>query len=250
MGLKKPHLELRVRAQLREEVVAKFASLYRDNPTCQSCRAISKQVNETNHCSSPEGLDCRQSKTAKRRKKQSLMEAELHYSTFGISSDAVTQFCIVLGALVHDVDHTGLPNSTLVKEQSALAIGYEHKSVTEQHSIKLALLLLDDDAFVDLQACKYLQDERTKDYVSPAPHHIVLAMDIIDKELQELRTKNRWDKAFDNDSVDEIVGSRRLSGGDGNEPEVINRKATIVIEHIIQTSDVAHTNYATLAHLL
>ena len=56
----------------------------------------------------------------------------------------------------------------------------------------------------------------------------VLATDIFDKELQSLR-KNRWEKAFHSkieDSKDE---------------DDVDRKATIVIEHLIQASDVAHT---------
>lgn len=63
----------------------------------------------------------------------------------------------------------------------------------------------------------------------------VMATDIADKELGQLR-KERWNKAFDlNDSSsssDEIE----------NDPIAdVNRKATIVIEHLIQASDIAHT---------
>lgn len=54
-----------------------------------------------------------------------------------------------------------------------------------------------------------------------------MATDIMDKDLKSLRNA-RWDKAF-NQAADE-----------GTEA-AINRKATIVIEHLIQASDVAHT---------
>ena len=57
--------------------------------------------------------------------------------------------------------------------------------------------------------------------------NLVIATDIFDKELGELR-KNRWAKAFSTEE-DEI------------DPDDENRKATIVIEHIMQASDVAHT---------
>lgn len=49
--------------------------------------------------------------------------------------------------------------------------------------------------------------------------------DIVDKELKALRN-GRWLKAFDSQSLD---------------PDNVHRKATIVIEHLIQASDVAHT---------
>ena len=56
----------------------------------------------------------------------------------------------------------------------------------------------------------------------------VLATDIFDKELSAAR-KERWAKAFS------------AEGESSNKQADINRKATIVIEHLIQASDVAHT---------
>ena len=49
---------------------------------------------------------------------------------------------------------------------------------------------------------------------------------IVDKDLKSLRNV-RWDKAFKDVEEDE--------------DKDVNRKATIVIEHLIQASDVAHT---------
>ena len=54
-----------------------------------------------------------------------------------------------------------------------------------------------------------------------------MATDIMDKELKELRNA-RWDRDFSEDAI-------------LNERMTINRKATIVIEHLLQASDVAHT---------
>jgi 3'5'-cyclic nucleotide phosphodiesterase len=53
----------------------------------------------------------------------------------------------------------------------------------------------------------------------------VMATDIVNPQLKELRN-GRWDKAFKSKSKDE---------------DDVNRKATIVIEHLIQASDVSHT---------
>ena len=56
-----------------------------------------------------------------------------------------------------------------------------------------------------------------------------MATDIMDKDLKMLRN-NRWDAAFDSaQSPEEDASVSR------------NRKATIVIEHLIQASDVSHT---------
>ena len=56
-----------------------------------------------------------------------------------------------------------------------------------------------------------------------------MATDIMDKDLKQLRNA-RWDKAFSEKHLSSITGD-----------EDTNRKATIVIEHIIQASDVSHT---------
>jgi len=66
--------------------------------------------------------------TIKKKKK-------LHDHTYGITSDPLTQFACVFSALIHDVDHAGVPNAQLINEQPALASAYKHKSVAEQASI-------------------------------------------------------------------------------------------------------------------
>ena len=62
--------------------------------------------------------------------------------------------------------------------------------------------------------------------------NVVLATDIVDKELKELRN-GRWDKAFHSDDVKKPTALMSR--------EEVNRKATIVLEHIIQASDISHT---------
>lgn len=53
----------------------------------------------------------------------------------------------------------------------------------------------------------------------------------MDKDLAALR-KARWAKAFTSDFT---------SGVDEDDHTGVNRKATIVLEHLIQASDVSHT---------
>ena len=57
----------------------------------------------------------------------------------------------------------------------------------------------------------------------------VLATDIIDADLKKLRNA-RWEKAF-----------QKKQPGEQVTKDDIDRKATIVIEHLIQASDVCHT---------
>lgn len=151
----------------------------------------------------------------------------LHQHTFGITSDPLTQFACVFSALIHDLDHPGVPNSCLVKEQSPLAKRYKNKSVAEQNSVDSAWELFMSDSFEALRnavCATPLELKRFRQLVV----NIVMATDILDPDLKKLRNA-RWDKAF---APEEDSSSPR---------DQLNRKATIVMEHLIQASDVAHT---------
>jgi len=153
----------------------------------------------------------------------------LHDHTFGITSDPLTQFAVVFSGLIHDVDHVGVPNFILSEENKHLGRKYKNKSVAEQNSVDLAWKLLMEPRFFELRKCIY-HDVSELCRFRQLVVNTLLATDIFDKELQELR-KMRWDKAFSRQS------KRRTSGYENT----VNRKATIVIEHLIQASDVAHT---------
>lgn len=54
-----------------------------------------------------------------------------------------------------DVDHTGVPNATLVKENAKIAELYKQKSVAEQNSVDLAWDMLMDSKYSALQQILY-----------------------------------------------------------------------------------------------
>ena len=207
-----------VGAQLRD-FVAILASLYRDNSfhcfehASHVTMSVSKLLSRIVAPDVPEDGDAD-------------MDAALHDYTYGITSDPLTHFAVVLSALIHDVDHRGVPNFVLGQEDPNLAKVYQNKSIAEQNSIDLAWNALMDPAFADLRSCIYNNQPELQRFRSLLVN-TVLATDIFDKELSALR-KNRWDKAFN----EEIVESKA---------DQTDRKATIVIEHLIQASDVSHT---------
>lgn len=160
----------------------------------------------------------------------------LHDHTYGITSDPLTQFACVFAALVHDADHHGIPNSQLVKEKTKESIAYNNRSVAEQNSLDLTWALLMDERYADLRdtICS-TQDEFNR--FRQLTVNLVMATDIMDKDLKTLRN-DRWDKAFHKTPEKAPLSS---DGSVSNDDENKNRKATIVIEHLIQASDVAHT---------
>lgn len=122
---------------------------------------------------------------------------------------------------------TGVPNFVLEREDPNLAAAYNHKSVAEQNSIDLAWNTLMDPGFDNLRKCIYSSETELERFRKLLVNS-VMATDIFDKELG-LARKQRWEKAF----------SEAATSGTGVED--VHRKATIVIEHLIQASDVAHT---------
>jgi class 3 adenylate cyclase len=154
----------------------------------------------------------------------------LHDYTYGLTSDPLTQFAIVFSALIHDVDHLGVSNYQLVKEKTATAERYSGKSVAEQHSVDLAWEMLMDPSLQDLRRCIYTNEAEYNRF-RQLVINCVIATDIFDKDLKELRNK-RWEVAFHQEEEKSSLENVR---------DDFNRKATIVIEHIIQAADVSHT---------
>jgi hypothetical protein len=162
------------------------------------------------------------------KKRNKSVASTLHDHTYGITSDPLTQFACVVSALIHDVDHPGVPNAQLVKEETPNAKHYNGKSVAEQNSVDLAWNLLCDDKYSKLRETIYATEVEKKRFRQLVINS-VMATDIVDKELKVLRNA-RWDTAF-----------KESNGGEVSEMDNTNRKGTIVIEHLIQASDVSHT---------
>ncbi|EEC45650.1 predicted protein, partial [Phaeodactylum tricornutum CCAP 1055/1] len=110
-------------------------------------------------------------------------------------------------------DHTyGITSDPLTQFACVFsALIHDNKSVAEQNSIDLAWDLLIDDSYAELRNTIYATQEEQLRFRQLVVNS-VMATDIMDKDLKGLRNA-RWE----------------------------NRKATIVIEHLIQASDVAHT---------
>jgi len=162
--------------------------------------------------------------------KTDAIEALLHDHTYGITSDPLTQFSCIFSALIHDVDHTGVPNLVLVKEKAPVAAVYGNKSVAEQNSVDISWGLLMAPEYSALRGAIY-SDESEMERFRQLVVNSLMATDIMDKDANLFR-KARWEKAFNEEKQAECNESKLDS---------INRKATIVIEHLIQASDVSHT---------
>jgi len=150
----------------------------------------------------------------------------------GIATDSLAHFAIVFSALIHDVDHPGVPNITLVKEGNEMATAYNNQSCAEQNSVDLGWNLLMEPTYEDLRRCLYNSEEELQHFRQVLVNCVV-ATDIMDKILCTMR-RERWARAFDD--INSIPQSQSDSIQDN-----LNRKASVVLEYIIQASDVSHT---------
>ena len=142
-------------------------------------------------------------------------------------------------SLIHDLDHPGVPNTQLIEEQSYLASRYKNKSIAEQNSVDLAWNLLLENQYNELRMVICFTPEECIRFRQLVVNS-VMATDISDKDLKKLRD-DRWKVAFATSS-----SSSPDNDGIGPRPEepeskTVNRKVTIVLEHLIQASDVSHT---------
>ncbi|KAL3917415.1 MAG: hypothetical protein SGILL_004724 [Bacillariaceae sp.] len=164
-------------------------------------------------------------------KKKEVSSMKAYYdSTFGLGSDPLTKFAVVFSALIHDVDHQGVSNGQLVKENDPIAETYG-SSCMEQHSFNVAWELLMEPAFKDLRDCIYENNQVEYQRFRQICVNCLIATDIFDKDLKEFR-EARWNRAF----RESKVGNHETALA-----ETWNSKATIIIEYVIQASDVAHT---------
>jgi class 3 adenylate cyclase len=212
-----------VTEQLRQYVTI-IASRYRDNPFHNFAHAshVTMSANKLlMRIVKPEDVNYHRSSVK-------AIAVDLHDYTYGIASDPLTQFAVMFSALIHDVEHSGVSNAQLSNEDPEMAERFEFRSVAEQNSVEVAWELLMEPRFAELAKCIFA-DETELTRFRQLLVNLILATDIFDKDMKATRNI-RWDKVF----------SSELNKAEST-TDFRNLKATIVIEHVIQAADVAHT---------
>lgn len=144
-----------------------------------------------------------------------------------LGSNPVINFASVFSALISDADHQGIPNAQLVRESAAVAHVYRRKNVTEQNALDITWSLLMTDSFTDLRRAIYTNKEELTLFRQLLVNCVV-STDILDKAGNVIR-RSRWDRFFGTSYT-----------GDGSDT-IINAKATLVLEHVMQVSSAVHT---------
>lgn len=138
----------------------------------------------------------------------------------------------MFAALIHDAGHTGVSNNALAKEEPTLAAHYNNKAIAEQKSLDLAWNELLQPQYDEIRRHLFVSPSDVQHFRQLVVN-LGLATDIFDPELSKFRT-NRWSEAFGNHTGTQADEDRPMS------KFCSDRRATIVIEHLIQASDVSH----------
>jgi class 3 adenylate cyclase len=219
--------EVKVPAQVVSELrefVKNVAQRYRDNPFHSFAHAVHVTMSANKLLSrivKPELVNYH-------RDSVFAIASDMHDYTYGITSDPLTHFAIMFSTLIHDVDHTGVSNPQRNEEDPGMAKKYKERSIAEQNSVDVAWDLLMGESFKHLQKCLFSTKAELMRFRQLLVN-LVMATDIFEKEMKSIR-ESRWERVFHSDISDGLSTS-----------EFRNLKATIVIEHIIQAADVAHT---------
>jgi hypothetical protein len=88
-------------------------------------------------------------------KPRTLREAPLNGSPYNIILDHVVPMAICFAALVHDIEHQGVTNAQLIREDFPLARQLNTSSVAESNSLILALDLLRGERYRHLKECMF-----------------------------------------------------------------------------------------------
>lgn len=121
------------------------------------------------------------------------------YPTFAIGCDPLIQFALVFAALIHDVEHPGVPNHQLTKECDKLTMLYNDRSVAEQNSLYVALTTLNQPEFAELRHAIMHTDEEMRIFRKTVID-IVLSTDISGPERVQIG-KSKWKEAFESPNI-------------------------------------------------
>ncbi|KAL3917217.1 MAG: hypothetical protein SGILL_004815 [Bacillariaceae sp.] len=151
-----------------------------------------------------------------------------------ITTDPWTHFALTFTALIHDVDHSGVPNAQLIKEGSHVASAYKNKSIAEQNSLEISWSLLMEPAYRNLRDCLFVNPEELTHFRSMVVT-ATLATDIADKELAAMR-KDRAAEALavleeEGPTTDDIASLKATFGFEkclqtGQNPRDLTEQAT------------------------
>ena len=125
-----------------------------------------------------------------------LMIQEENTNLFGLRQDPLMLFGLVFAALIHDVEHQGVPNRQLVVEDDELAVMYNDQSIAENRSLSIGFAELLKDDYKDLRQVLFFSGKESS-YLRFRTKvvDLVLTTDIASTVRMQI-AKSKWKEAF------------------------------------------------------
>lgn len=115
-------------------------------------------------------------------------------NTFGYRDDPLMQLVQLFAALIHDVEHKGIPNRQLVIENDELALQYNDQSIAEMRSLTVAFSELLKPDYKLLRSVLFPTPEDYRRFRA-ATVNVVLSTDLASPDRAQL-VKSKWKEAF------------------------------------------------------
>ena len=111
--------------------------------------------------------------------------------------DPLMHLALLFAALIHDVEHQGVPNQQLILENDPLALLYNDQSIAEQRSLAIGFTELRKESYDELREVMFPFTCSNDGYrrFRHAVTDLVLATDISSRERSEI-VKQKWQNAF------------------------------------------------------
>lgn len=113
---------------------------------------------------------------------------------FGLRNDGLALMAVLFAALIHDVEHQGIPNRQLASEDDRLAVLYNDQSIAENWSLYVGFSEFLQDDFKDLRAALFPNGDDYRRFRKMVIN-LVLTTDIASPERTQL-AKSKWKEAF------------------------------------------------------
>jgi len=114
--------------------------------------------------------------------------------TYGYRDDPLMQFVQVFAALIHDVEHQGIPNRQLAVEDDVLALRYNDQSIAEMRSLYIGFSELLKPDYALLRGVIFPTSEDYRRF-RDATVNLVLMTDLASPDRAQIG-KSKWKEAF------------------------------------------------------
>lgn len=145
--------------------------------------------------------------------------------TYGFRDDPLMQFALLFSALIHDVQHLGIPNRQLAMEDDELAIKYNDQSIAENQSLFIGFSELLKKDYEKLRLVIFPKSEDYRRFRA-ACVNLVLTTDIASPERSQIG-KSKWKEAFGDpyETVERKVLKQLSTNGKASVPATPTNRA-------------------------